>query len=132
MYHLAKLARDSGTKVVLTGEGADELFLGYDIFKEDSVRRFCQRQPSSLGRRRLFDRLYPERMAPGMGGEFWRNFLLAAGSPSDPLFSHLPRFLLTAHAKEFYSPEFTSGLGGIDVLSERGVFARALLRGCLR
>jgi asparagine synthase (glutamine-hydrolysing) len=57
-------------------------------------------------------------MARGKGGEFWRRFFLDAGSPLDPLFSHLPRFLLSARAKEFYSPEFRSGLGGIDVLSE--------------
>lgn len=118
MYHLAKLTRDSGIKVVLTGEGADELFLGYDIFKEVSVRRFSLRQPASQGRQRLLDRLYPELMAKGKGGEFWRRFFLEAGHPSDPLFSHLPRFLLSARAKEFYSPEFKSGLGGIDVLSE--------------
>jgi asparagine synthase (glutamine-hydrolysing) len=118
MYHLAKLTRDAGIKVVLTGEGADELFLGYDVFKEVSVRRFCLRQPSSLGRQQLLDRLYPELMAKGRGGEFWRRFFLEAGTPSDPLFSHLPRFLLSARAKEFYAPEFKSGLGEIDVLGE--------------
>ncbi|HCU11512.1 MAG TPA: asparagine synthase (glutamine-hydrolyzing) [Gemmatimonadetes bacterium] len=118
MYHLAKLTRDAGIKVVLTGDGADELFLGYDIFKEVSVRRFCLRQPTSLGRQRLLDRLYPELMAQGRGGEFWRRFFLEAGAPNDPLFSHLPRFLLSARAKEFYAPEFKSGLGEIDVLGE--------------
>jgi asparagine synthase (glutamine-hydrolysing) len=118
MYHLAKLTREHGIKVVLTGEGADELFLGYDLFKEVSVRRFCLRQPASVGRQRLLDRLYPELMGQGRGGEFWRRFFLDAGTPSDPLFSHLPRFLLSARAKEFYSPEFKCGLGAIDVLSE--------------
>ncbi len=118
MYHLAKLTKDSGIKVVLTGEGADELFLGYDLFKEVSVRRFCLRQPTSLGRQKLLDRLYPELMAQGRGGEFWRRFFLETGSPGDPLFSHLPRFLLSARVKEFYAPEFKSGLGEIDVLGE--------------
>jgi len=118
MYHLAKLTKDNGIKVVLTGEGADELFLGYDLFKEDSVRRFCLRRPTSVGRQCLLDRLYPELMARGKGGEFWRRFFLDAGTPGDPLFSHLPRFLLSARTKEFYSPEFKSGLAGIDVLSE--------------
>ncbi len=118
MYHLAKLTKDSGIKVVLTGEGADELFLGYDLFKEVSVRRFCLRQPTSVGRQKLLDRLYPELMAQGRGGEFWRRFFLETGSPGDPLFSHLPRFLLSARVKEFYAPEFKSGLGEIDVLGE--------------
>jgi len=118
MYHLAKLTKDSEIKVVLTGEGADELFLGYDLFKEDSVRRFCLRRPTSLGRQRLLDRLHPQLMAGEHGGEFWRRFFLEAGEPSDPLFSHLPRFLLTGRAKELYSADFKSGLGAIDVLSE--------------
>jgi asparagine synthase (glutamine-hydrolysing) len=34
MFLLSKLVRDSGFKVVLTGEGADEFLAGYDIFKE--------------------------------------------------------------------------------------------------
>ena len=118
MYHLAKLTKDSGIKVVLTGEGADELFLGYDLFKEVSVRRFCLRQPESRGRQRLFDRLYPYLVERGTGGEFWRRFFLEAGAPNDPLFSHMPRFLLSSRVKDFYSPEFKASLAGVDVISE--------------
>ena len=118
MYHLAKLTKEAGIKVVLTGEGADELFLGYDLFKEVSVRRFCQRRPDSLGRQRLFDRLYPYLAQQGRGGEFWRKFFLEAGEPEDPLFSHMPRFLLSARMKEFYTPEFRNALGGVDVIAE--------------
>jgi asparagine synthase (glutamine-hydrolysing) len=40
MFLLSKLVRDSGFKVVLTGEGADEVLGGYDIFKEAKIRRF--------------------------------------------------------------------------------------------
>jgi asparagine synthase (glutamine-hydrolysing) len=118
MYHLAKLTRARGIKVVLTGEGADELFLGYDLFKEDSIRRFCLRNPESIGRHRLLDRLYPELVGQGRAGEFWRRFFLDAGSPSDPLFSHLPRFLLSSRIKDFYSPEFKAGMASIDVMGE--------------
>lgn len=117
MYHLARLTKESGIKVVLTGEGADELFLGYDLFKEVSVRRFCLRRPESLSRQRLFDRLYPY-LAHEKGGEFWRKFFLDAGQPNDPLFSHLPRFLLSSRIKDFYTPEFRRGLGDLDVVAE--------------
>jgi asparagine synthase (glutamine-hydrolysing) len=118
MFHLAKLTKQAGIKVVLTGEGADELFLGYDLFKEVSVRRFCMRRPESSSRPLLFDRLYPYLTQQGRGGEFWRRFFLEAGKPSDPLFSHLPRFLVSSRIKDFYTPEFAQALGGMDVIAE--------------
>jgi asparagine synthase (glutamine-hydrolysing) len=75
MMHLSKLVHDSGFKVVLTGEGADELFGGYDQFKEDKVRRFWARNPASLWRKRLLERL--ETTTPRTGSRtraFWFAF----------------------------------------------------------
>jgi len=116
MFLLSRLTRQQGIKVVLTGEGSDELFLGYDLFKETAVREFCLRQPASRSRPRLFDRLYPYLDARGRRGEFWHRFFLEAGQPGDPLFSHLPRFGLTAHIKEFYSADVRAALSGSDPL----------------
>jgi asparagine synthase (glutamine-hydrolysing) len=59
LYLLSKLVRDAGIKVVLTGEGADELFAGYDLFREAKVRRFWAQQPESTRRPQLLERLYP-------------------------------------------------------------------------
>jgi asparagine synthase (glutamine-hydrolysing) len=115
---LARLTRQHGIKVVLTGEGSDELFLGYDLFKETAVRLFCQRQPDSTSRPRLFDRLYPHLDPRGRRGAFWQRFFLEAAQPGDPLFSHLPRFKLTAHVKEFYSADARAALNGADPLGE--------------
>ena len=50
MFLLSELVRDRGYKVVLTGEGADELLGGYDIFKEAKLRRFWAQQPDSVWR----------------------------------------------------------------------------------
>lgn len=117
MYLLARLTRERGITVVLTGEGSDEIFLGYDIFKEANVRRFCLRQPGSTVRPRLFDRLYPY-LSTGRSGEFWRNFFLTAGSPADPLFSHLPRFLITSWIREFLSDDMRAATSAHDPLAE--------------
>lgn len=117
MYLLARLTRERGIKVVLTGEGADELFLGYDLFKETSVRRFCLRRPESTARLRLFDRLYPY-VDHARGGDLWRRSLLQGSEPDDLLFSHAPRFALAARAKAFYSREARSVLAGADAVGE--------------
>lgn len=119
MYLLSRLTRERGITVVLTGEGADELFLGYDLFKETIVRLFCLRQPRSKMRPRLFDRLYPYLMQGGRGaGDFWQRFFLQAGWPSDPVFSHMPRWLLTSRIKDFYSTETRVALAGSDPMAE--------------
>jgi asparagine synthase (glutamine-hydrolysing) len=118
LFLLSRLTREHGIKVVLTGEGSDELFLGYDLFKETAVRLFCLRQPQSRRRPRLLDRLYPYLDSRGRRGAFWHRFFLEAGQPGDPLFSHLPRFRLTAHIKEFYSHDVRAALEGTDPLEE--------------
>ena len=118
LYLLSRLARERGITVTLSGEGADELFYGYDLFKEAAVRLFCLRQPQSRTRPRLFDRLYAY-LAPGeRAGDFWRRSFLAGDTPDDPLFSHLPRFRLTEWIKDFYAPEFRAGLSGWDAQAE--------------
>jgi len=40
LYMLSRYVHDSGYKVVLSGEGADEVFYGYDIFKEANLRNY--------------------------------------------------------------------------------------------
>lgn len=58
MYLLSKMVRDDGIKVVMTGEGADEAFLGYDLFKETLLRRAWNSIDDSERLRRL-GQLYP-------------------------------------------------------------------------
>ncbi|HEY0529022.1 MAG TPA: asparagine synthase (glutamine-hydrolyzing) [Gemmatimonadaceae bacterium] len=114
MYHLAKLARESGVRAVVTHHGADEVFLGSDVFKETSVRRFCLRQPESLGRLALFSRVNSLLLADDRAIDSRRR-LLDAAAPGDPLFSHAPRFASSIIA-EYYAPEFKAVTG--DVVGE--------------
>jgi asparagine synthase (glutamine-hydrolysing) len=75
MLRLSGLVHDSGLKVVLTGEGADELFGGYDQFKEDRIRRFWSRSPNSAWRKSLLDRLdFQVPKATPRGRAFWYAF----------------------------------------------------------
>ncbi|HJQ10487.1 MAG TPA: asparagine synthase (glutamine-hydrolyzing) [Gemmatimonadaceae bacterium] len=116
-FQLAKVAKESGVNVAIDGEGADEIFLGGDLFKEVSVRRFCLRRPGSRMRERLFGRIYPECAGDGCSSDPALRELLDAADPRDPLFSHLPRFL-GLRLDDLYTAEFKAGLGGIDVIGE--------------
>lgn len=117
-YVLARAAHDAGIRVVLAEEGSNELFLGYDLFKETVIRLFCLRQPASRARAKLFERLYPDLAVTAQAGDFWRRSFLDASAPDDVLFSHIPRFLLAARIKDFYSPEVRLALAGSDPLAE--------------
>jgi asparagine synthase (glutamine-hydrolysing) len=59
MMMLSSLVRNNDIKVVLTGEGADEMLGGYNIFKETLIRHFWARQPDSKIRPLLLRKLYP-------------------------------------------------------------------------
>ncbi|HEU4569349.1 MAG TPA: asparagine synthase (glutamine-hydrolyzing) [Gemmatimonadales bacterium] len=120
LYLLSRLTRERGITVVLSGEGSDELFWGYDLFKDTAVRRFCLRHPASARRPRLFDRLYAEDRPAGRGAEFWRASFLAADDVGDPLFSHLPRIRLTQWIRGFYADDFAAHLRDLrtDPLAE--------------
>jgi asparagine synthase (glutamine-hydrolysing) len=120
LYSLAHLVHDSGYKVVLTGEGADEVFAGYDVFKEAKLRAFCARQPGSKRRPQLLRRLYP--YLPGVQSQSQKYleafFAVDAASLRDPLFSHQARFKTTTGAKQFFSDDLRSTLKGYDALDE--------------
>jgi asparagine synthase (glutamine-hydrolysing) len=120
LYLLSRHVRASGFKVVVTGEGADEVLGGYDIFKEAKVRRFWARRPESRWRPMLLGRLYPYLSGVQKQTQPYLKAFFGAGldRPDDPLFSHLPRFRLTARAKAFFSPELRAALGGYDAMQE--------------
>ena len=118
LFLLSKLVRDSGFKVVVTGEGSDELLGGYDVFKEEKVRRFWARQPKSKIRPLLLRRLYPYLDGIQRQPEaYLRNFFRICDEDlRSPFFSHLPRWQLTSKIKLFFSDECKSELAQADVV----------------
>lgn len=124
MFLLAKLVRDNNFKVVLTGEGADEVFGGYNIFKEAKIRHFWGRQPESLWRPLLVQKLYPYIFKDQARAKLFLQQFFAVKSEdlSDPLFSHRVRWATSGKNTSFLSAEVQQSLAGynpVEVLRAR-------------
>ncbi len=125
LFLLSGLVHDEGYKVVLTGEGADEMLGGYDIFKEAKIRRFCAAQPESSRRGLLFRKLYP--YLPNIQAQplAYRKafFHFRPEDLPNPFFSHVPRWDVTSRLKMLFSPGFQALVRDHDVYAD----CRALL-----
>ncbi|KAB2653316.1 MAG: asparagine synthase (glutamine-hydrolyzing) [Verrucomicrobia bacterium] len=117
MFMLSKLVRDTGFKVVLTGEGADEFLAGYDIFKEAKVRRFWARQPGSKLRPQLLKSLYPDiglaQSSASYLAAFFGEGLMEVDSP---VYSHAIRWRNNRRTRRFLDDRVTanSNNAGVD------------------
>lgn len=80
LYHVAELASEHVT-VVLSGEGADELFGGYRIYREPLALAPFNWLP--LSAKRTLNRLFRRLLPPGTPG---RNYLLRGTTPLEERF----------------------------------------------
>lgn len=113
LFLLSGLVREHGLRVTLSGEGADELLGGYDIFKEDRIRRFWARQPDSVRRPQLLGRIHAFAAASGTKtSALWQQFFRQGlGAVDDPCYSHRIRWRNTAWTLRLLSPEVRAAVG---------------------
>ncbi|MCL5734252.1 MAG: asparagine synthase (glutamine-hydrolyzing) [Actinobacteria bacterium] len=123
LFLLSKLVHESGFKVVLTGEGSDEVLGGYDIFKEYKIRHFWAAHQDSRLRPLLLRRLYPYLKNIGAQPEAYLNafFHPDAAEQEDPFSSHQPRWRLTSGLKLFYSADVKAELNGRQPADDLGL-----------
>ncbi len=107
MMKLSGLVRSNDIKVVITGEGADEVLGGYNIFKETKIRHFWAKDPKSKLRPLLLKKLYPyipqiANASPAMLRMFYGYRLEDTGSP---VYSHLLRWKNSSRILNHLSPD---------------------------
>ncbi|MEW1961013.1 asparagine synthase (glutamine-hydrolyzing) [Microbacterium sp. NPDC077644] len=106
MMLLSQLVRDEGYKVVVTGEGADEVLAGYDIFREAKVRALMAEEPDAAVRAELTEQLYPwMRRSPGQVPAFAQSFFNRPFAPDDLGVSHRTRWETTASIASMLHPD---------------------------
>lgn len=122
LYMLSRLVRDNDFKVVLTGEGADEILGGYDIFKEVLIRSFWAKNPDSVCRPLLLRKLYPTLpLSPARAKFYLETFYKAGLIQTDKYyFSHIPRINTTSRIKSYFTPEVKAQTKGYDSLAVFG------------
>lgn len=122
MMILSKLVRDNNIKVVITGEGSDEMLAGYDIFREAIIRRFWASQPGSSIRPMLLKKIYPDiphlrNANPNILKMF---FGYKLNEVNDPFYSHLLRWNNSNHIKKHLSDRIHDEVKDYSPFTELG------------
>ena len=120
MCLLAKSVKEQNIKVVITGEGADELLGGYNIFKEAKIRRFWAKDPSSKYRPLLLKKLYPylPQMNNVNSNVLKMFFGYKLNETSSPIYSHLLRWHNTSRINNYLSDNFKERIGNYNPINE--------------
>jgi asparagine synthase (glutamine-hydrolysing) len=126
MYLLAGAVRDRDLKVVLTGEGADEFFLGYDLYRELLVRQAIEKEGlSDAEKSKRVQDLYPylDHFRSDNVTGILRFFEGISGRTDDPLYGHRARHTIG---------RFGTRLLGKDVLRDAPAYEVRLVEALRR
>ncbi len=120
MFLLSKKVREQNIKVVITGEGADEIMAGYDIFKESQIRRFWAKYPDSKIRPLLLKKLYPYIPQIQNMSEQALKFVFGGklNDVNNPFYSHLLRWNNGAIMLKYFSTNIRASLNEYNPLTE--------------
>ncbi|WP_234000915.1 asparagine synthase (glutamine-hydrolyzing) [Microbacterium profundi] len=97
---LAARIQDRATRAVLSGEGADELFCGYDLFKIAEIRDAWARDPDGPDRLDAIELVMAQQKELGRAVEraFYEQ---GVDAPDDPVFSHINRWAASHHITRY-------------------------------
>ena len=111
MMALARLTRDAGTTVILSGEGADEMFGGYDLFKEVLIREACELSDSPEDTATLYHSINTfQNGGVAASGRALAMFYNQVKS-TEPFASHALRFKKGRFCEQFLSQTVRDQLG---------------------
>lgn len=106
LFRLSELVNEHDIKVVLSGEGADELFGGYDIFREVKIRNYIKKYPDSTIGKQLFrtvNQFSDSRIQTASAGSL--SYFYMHHSEGDLLNSHYTRWGQFGFFKRFFSDD---------------------------
>ncbi len=108
-YQMGREIASRGSRSVLSGEGADELLCGYDLFKVAGIRDSWSKDPESA----VWPRMLEEALAPqrGLGRTVERAFYeQGLDQRADPIFSHQNRWRSSFRITQYLAPEIRAQL----------------------
>lgn len=103
MYILSETISKKGFKTAILGQGADELFGGYDIFKEAKIRAFCEMDPESKIRPLLYNKTNSYINNFSQNNSAALNTFFGQVKSSDLFSSHVVRFRFGEYVSQFFS-----------------------------
>ena len=131
MMKLSSLVRSNAIKVVLTGEGADEMLGGYNIFKETLIRQFWAREPNSKLRPLLLKKLYPyiPQLSNASTPVLSMFFSYQLQQTDSPVYSHYLRWRNGLQISNFLSKDIKSELAAYHPVDEYAAKIEARVAG---